>query len=578
MPMTGRWSRMMTNDRRPRRFILLPCAALCGFLNSCHPALAQNHADRDTTNQKDIRQLSRHFNDPDAPAAPWTFTPDANISVMDSRKAVGALTLQAAGNGKDIKGLPGGPFRIDEYPLPWYFRLGYIADQNAIAGHVGTRTQINYSFGLNLALTFSPPSEWPADRSQRPPDTHDVQLLVVHLGSTGEVAEGLPQYTRDMHPERFLVWGRGDLGYSVMGDWEIPYVQIGNGMKDGGPASSQVSFQCRVNSPTSVAIGVKFNPRMDYRMREIDFAELYGPATGIWEIGPIISGDRWIPDELCRVLTQQRGPEPALIAPRWTDNRLEYEWLRTPRPVPEPPNKNVQYLIDYCVFGSDAAQNLPDFSDEFDIPGYLDSGRFQLYGAQIDTHSHPGYLTLTKMGRTLEGFAWGTPPEMSFEDFPPPWEIEACVLPPDDEWNWDFDLGFAFCDGDGRQFGHWYPGIRNLPVSRRREYFSLTGKVPIEFAAPLEADAIGGERVYMLVQFIDRRRVRLGFRATETVPWRFSELTDVEEALGQPVEKLQFIAWNASCGAPPENEFLGFPLYQQYRWDYIRYRYGLTQE
>jgi hypothetical protein len=180
------------------------------------------------------------------------------------------------------------------------------------------------------------------------------------------------------------------------------------------------------------------------------------------------------------------------------------------------------------------------------------------------------------MGRTLEGFAWGTPPEMSFDDFPPPWEIEACVLPPGDAWNWDFDLGFAFCDGDGRQFGHWYPGIRNRPVSGRREYFSLTGGVPIDFARGLDADAIGGERIVMLVQFVDRQRVRLGFRSRETDPWTFSEPTNVEAALGQPVEKLQFIAWNASCCEPPAGELVGFPLYQQYRWDYIRYRYGLT--
>ncbi|MEM2124296.1 MAG: hypothetical protein QXL43_03040, partial [Methanolinea sp.] len=519
-----------------------------------------------------IRRLSHHFNDPEAKWTPWTFTPEANIGLQDLRRTVGALTLQLAGRGQDVKGLLDKPIRLDQYPVPWYFRLGFLQDQNAIAGHVGTKSQVNYAFGLNLAVTFSDPATWPGDRSKRPPRTHDVQLLIVHLGSSGEVAEGLPQYTRDQHPERFLVWGRGDLGYSVMGDWEIPYVEIGNGMKDGGPASPQVNFQCLVTSPTSIAIGVKFNPMMDYRMREIDFAKLYGPATGIWEIGPIISGDRWIPDQLCRVLSHKRGPEPILLGPRWKDGQLEHDWLTIPRPVPAAPEKNVKYLVDYCVFGSAAPKDLTEFSDEFDIPGYLDNGRYQLYGSRIDTHSLPGYLTLTKMGQSLECFAWGSPGHMDFKDFPPPWEIEACVLPPSDKFNWDFNLGFGLVSREGKTLGHWYPGVRNLPVSRRREYFSLTGNVPITFDPPLDPKVIGGERIFMLVQFMDERRVRVGFRAGDRDHWRFSQPTDHQTVLDQPVERLIFVAWNASTSDPPKAESVGFPLYQQYRWDYIRYR------
>ncbi len=35
--------------------------------------------------------------------------------------------------------------------------------------------------------------------------------------------------------------------------------------------------------------------------------------TGVWEIGPIISADRWIPDVLCRNLPQVKGPHPIML-------------------------------------------------------------------------------------------------------------------------------------------------------------------------------------------------------------------------------------------------------------------------
>jgi hypothetical protein len=530
---------------------------------------------------KNIEDLTQHFNKPGKDIQPWMFVPQSNIKDINTSIQPGVVSIREAGAGKDIKGILAEPIRINEFPLPWYFQLALLQNQNAVAGHTGSGTQNNYAIGLNLAVTFSDPAVWPKDRTQRPPDTHDVQLFIVHLGASGEVTLGLPQYTTDIHPEKWLVWGRGDLGYSAMGDWQIPYIQIGNGIKEAGPANSQIYFQCLVNSSTQIGIGIKFNPSQDYTMRWIDFAGMYGPATGIWEIGPIFSCDRWIPDVLCRSIPIVRGPEPLLLGTTKNGNESNANWVAIPLPYPEKPSPQLEYLVDYCVFGSFAITDLESFSTDFDVPGYLGKGRFQLYASKIDTFSRLGYLTWTKMGKSLECFAWGTPGVMDFSQFQPPWEIEACILPPEDQYNWDFDLGFGILDANDKALGYWYPGVRNLPRSKRHEYGSFHGGpsgFDVKFDPPLPESTLAAKPVYMLIQFIDPSRVRVGFKDHAAEAWHFSKITAWTGPKPEAIAKLLFIAWNASSADVPPGEDVGFPLYQPFLFDYIRYRYGLSSQ
>ena len=144
------------------------------------------------------------------------------------------------------------------------------------------------------------------------------------------------------------MWGRGDLGHTVMGDWRIPYVWIGDGAKYAGPASPQLFFRCVLQSPTRLAVGIKFDASHGWNMRTIDCSEL-GPITGVWEIGPIISADRWIPDVLCRNLPQIKGPHPIMLGggdPAHFTQRM----APVTAPKPEPPNPKYEYYVDYCVF------------------------------------------------------------------------------------------------------------------------------------------------------------------------------------------------------------------------------------
>jgi hypothetical protein len=177
---------------------------------------------------KGVQRLSQHFNDPGGDIAPWLFVPRENIKEFSTARHPGLATIYEAGAGQDIKGILKDPIRIDDYRLPWEFQTALVQSFNAQAG-VGAKTQVNYAVGLNVAVTFSDPATWPSDRLRRPPQTRDFQLLVVHLGCTGEAGVGLPQYSHDPHPETYLVWGRGDLGHTALGDWRIPYVWIGDG-------------------------------------------------------------------------------------------------------------------------------------------------------------------------------------------------------------------------------------------------------------------------------------------------------------------------------------------------------------
>ena len=196
----------------------------------------------------DISVLDQHFNQPGKDISPWMFVPAVNIKEFSTEEHPGLATIYEAGRGTDIKGILKQPIKIGDYRLPWEFQTSLVQSFNLTAG-VGAKTQVNAAIGLNVAVTFSDPSTWPSDRTKRPPQTREFQLLVVHLGCTGEAGVGLPQYSTEPHPETYLVWGRGDLGHTVMGDWRIPYVWIGDGAKYAGPASPQLFFRCVLAEP-----------------------------------------------------------------------------------------------------------------------------------------------------------------------------------------------------------------------------------------------------------------------------------------------------------------------------------------
>ena len=159
----------------------------------------------------DITSLNQHFNRPGADISPWMFVPQANIKDFSTTEHPGLATIYEAGHGQDVKGILKQPIRIGDYRLPWEFQTSLVQSFNLMAG-VGVKTQVNAAIGLNIAVTFSDPSTWPRDRTKRPPQTHEFQLFVVHLGSTGEAGIGLPQFSTRAAPGDLSGLGTGRPG------------------------------------------------------------------------------------------------------------------------------------------------------------------------------------------------------------------------------------------------------------------------------------------------------------------------------------------------------------------------------
>src|SRR5262249_47721831 len=119
----------------------------------------------------------------------------------------------------------------------------------------------------------------------------------------------------DPSPEVFLLYGRGDLSPRVLGNWNMAYPWVGSEYplppgslsKQAGPADYVIRFRVQIVSPRSVLVGLAYGSHAGWRVRSIDVSR-FGRITGVWEIGPIISLDRWIPDVLAKELHLDQSP------------------------------------------------------------------------------------------------------------------------------------------------------------------------------------------------------------------------------------------------------------------------------
>lgn len=559
----------------------------------------------------DIRSLSSHFTDPSGDFGPWQFSPASNIRELSADEHPGMVTLWEAGNGQDIKGLLQKPIKISDYPLPWEFHLGMV--QNCLARKGLSEGQINYAIGLNLVVTFSDPSEWPEDRTKLPPDTHSSQVFVVHLGSIGEnYRQGVPQLKRtplnqfDHSPEAYWVYGRGDLAANLNGNWNMGYTWVGTDPSDagtwskrGGPAHPFIRFRVSMLSPNSLIVGVGYGDHPGWRQRVVDLSK-FGNITGIWEIGPIISLDRWIPDTLAKDLDlnqpewlesfKQRQRVLSVGTPEETQQlqKKQTEELASNFEI-DSPNPQFQYFVDYAVFYGNGPDNIEHLSEEFDIPGFLADQKYYVEGNAIcETHSNPGYLTATLYGTNS---SWAMCPILrdggvNFEHREPPFELEISFIPPAGSAPWNLWWNVGFYDRD-KKMHSWQPGIKRLPDGSVR-YFDVWQLEPdaiqtnpltnFQFPAEMSKEVLSRSPLFMLLQFRDQTHVRVGFKNKADNPWVFSSTFDATTAFG-PITMLSYPCLVSFTGRNVGGKGWGagnFPEFQKIKIDYWRFRYSLS--
>ena len=142
----------------------------------------------------------------------------------------------------------------------------------------------------------------------------------------------------------------------------------------------------------------------------------------------------------------------------------------------------------------------------------------------------------------------------------------------------------------------WMPGIQNYPQEKRHRFLNNTPfskkttidrtneytkydfhVVPfnLKYEPEVPEEILAHKPLYWLFQVIDTEHVRMAFKANPGDPWYFSEVYTFPKGIDE-ITEFGCIMWDTVTGRhfglPP-----GTPVYQQFLFDHIYYRYGLSE-
>ena len=156
-------------------------------------------------------------------------------------------------------------------------------------------------------------------------------------------------------------------------------------------------------------------------------------------------------------------------------------------------------------------------------------------------------------------------------------------------------------DKEGVRRGYWFPGVQNSPKTKCHRYINYYNKskkallnkvgelvkkkhphapwpesiMKVEFDPEVPEYILSAKPLYMLYQVIDPNHVRIGFKARSEDSWYLSKTFDCSNVSNGGIGKIGTFCFGMVVGTDWGRE-PGSPMYQQFLFDYIHYRYGLT--
>jgi hypothetical protein len=174
--------------------------------------------------------------------------------------------------------------------------------------------------------------------------------------------------------------------------------------------------------------------------------------------------------------------------------------------------------------------------------------------------------------------------------------MEICFIA-DDAFPWNLHFHCRIANQDGQIVGYWQPGVQNYPDEKRHRFVNTPHKngviydiyadtypvktikirdlIDIKFDPEVPEKILSSKPLCMLYQVIDKKHLRMGFRASPKDKWYLSEIKDVSDIVKGEIKAFDEPCWGSTIGRhwglPP-----GSPVYQKLLVDYVHYRYGLS--
>jgi hypothetical protein len=176
------------------------------------------------------------------------------------------------------------------------------------------------------------------------------------------------------------------------------------------------------------------------------------------------------------------------------------------------------------------------------------------------------------------------------KDRKPPFEIEMCFIPPENDRTWNLWWNVGLFDEEGTMHP-WQPCIENVPgkgVSFTNFGFYNPEKGSVEnpaikirptFEQGSLDTVLNSRPLHFLVQIPTEYELRVGFKNQEEDAWVFSDTVNTKDLFGK-ISAFSYPAYVSFQGDHQGGKGWGvgnYPTWHRFLFDFIDYRYSLSE-